>query len=227
MKLYGYFRSSASYRVRIALNLKGLDYQSIPVHLVKNGGEQFSEQFRSLNPDALVPAFLPDQSTDDSADTASSLTNSLTQSLAIIEYLEEVYPAIPLLPKEAIARAHIRAFALAIACEIHPVNNLRVLKYLSANLGVSDEQKTAWYKHWCEPGLMVLEKKLASDPRTGLFCFGDTPTLADCCLIPQIFNAQRFNCDLSQMPTLTRINQHCLSIPAFINASPAMQPDAE
>lgn len=217
MKLYGYFRSSASYRVRIALNLKGLNAEHVPVHLVNNGGEQLSENFRALNPEALVPALM---------DTDAGQQIVLSQSLAIMEYLEEKYPAPALLPDNAADRAHVRSLGLAIACEIHPLNNLRVLKYLTTTLGLSDEQKNAWYQHWCISGLAALEQRLASDKRTGDFCFGHAPTLADCCLVPQIFNAQRFNCDLSGMPTLMRVNQRCLEMDAFIKAMPMNQPDA-
>ncbi len=214
MKLYGYFRSSASYRVRIALNLKGLSYQHEGVHLLKNGGEQLSSAYRQINPDALVPAF-EDQG------------HVLTQSLAILEYLDEAYPQTPLLPTAALDRAYVRSLALAIACEIHPVNNLRVLKYLSNELKLSDEQKNTWYRHWVEQGLATLEQRLANNPQTGRFCFGDTPGLADCCLVPQIFNAQRFNCQLNEMPTIMRIYQNCMELPEFVAASPAQQPDAE
>lgn len=214
MKLYGYFRSSASYRVRIALNLKGLSYQHEGVHLLKNGGEQLSSAYRQINPDALVPAF-EDQG------------HVLTQSLAILEYLDEAYPQTPLLPTAALDRAYVRSLALAIACEIHPVNNLRVLKYLSNELKLSDEQKSTWYRHWVEQGLATLEQRLANNPQTGRFCFGDTPGLADCCLVPQIFNAQRFNCQLNEMPTIMRIYQNCMELPEFVAASPAQQPDAE
>ncbi|MBI3283424.1 MAG: maleylacetoacetate isomerase [Burkholderiales bacterium] len=218
MKLYGYFRSSASYRVRIALNLKGLAYEQAAVHLLKNGGEQLGAAYRTLNPEALVPALVDRHEGEDVA---------LTQSLAIIEYLDEAYPAPALLPADAVQRAQVRALALFIACEIHPLNNLRVLKYLSGTLGISEEQKNAWYRHWCETGLQVLEQRLAADAQTGTYCFGDTPGLADCFLIPQIANAQRFHCDLSAMPTLMRINQACLAHPAFIQAMPGNQPDAE
>ncbi|MBI3727027.1 MAG: maleylacetoacetate isomerase [Burkholderiales bacterium] len=218
MKLYSYFRSSASYRVRIALNLKGLDYEQVAIHLVKNGGEQLRPAYMALNPDGLVPAL---------QDEVEGETITLTQSMAIIEYLDEVYPDIALLPSKALDRAYVRSLALSIACEIHPVNNLRVLKYLSGTLQVSDEQKNAWYRHWCELGLAVLEQKLATDTRTGRFCFGDTPGFADCFLIPQIANAQRFNCDMSSMPTIMRIHQACSEHPAFIKAAPANQPDAE
>lgn len=218
MQLYTYFRSSASYRVRIALNLKGIDFDQIPVHLVKNGGEQFSELFRAINPESLVPALVDDHEGQQIA---------LSQSLAIIEYLEEKYPARPLLPKDISDRAYVRALSLAIACDIHPVNNLRILKYLSANFAATDEQKNAWYRHWCELGLQTFEQRLASDPRRGLFCFGDQPGMADCCLIPQIYNAQRFQCDLSAMPIMMDINQRCLELDAFQRAAPAAQADAE
>lgn len=218
MQLYTYFRSSASYRVRIALNLKGLDYQMIPVHLLKDGGEQFAPEYRKLNTDALVPSLI-----EESAETPSVLT----QSLAIIEYLEEVHSEPPLLPRNPLDRAFVRSVALSIACDIHPLNNLRVLRYLKREMGVSEESKDAWYRHWCEQGLASLETRLAADPRTGRFCFGDTPTLADCCLVPQIANAQRLKCDLSQMPTLMRINDTCCALEAFAKAAPANQPDAE
>jgi maleylpyruvate isomerase len=216
MKLYSYFRSSASYRVRIALNLKGLSYDVLPVHLVKNGGEQNSADYRSLNPEGLVPAL-----------AISDHDAVLTQSLAILEYLEETHPRPALLPIQAADRAYVRSLALAIACEIHPLNNLRVLRYLSKEFAVSEDQKNAWYKHWVESGLATMDAKLAQEPRRGKFCFGDTPGYADCVLIPQIFNAQRFQCDVSKMPILMEIYQNCMALPAFINASPAQQVDAE
>lgn len=218
MKLYSYFRSSASYRVRIALNLKGLPVETVPVHLVKHGGEQFAPQYRALNPDALVPVLLDDTGGSPAA---------LTQSLAIIEYLDEIHPAPPLLPQAAIDRAYVRGIALTIACEIHPLNNLRVLRYLVRELKVAEDDKNTWYRHWCEQGLASVEAMLARDNRVGKFCYGDSPTLADCFLIPQIANAQRFNCDLSRMPTIMRINDACLALPAFADAAPARQPDAE
>lgn len=218
MKLYSYFRSSASYRVRIALNLKGLSYDVVPVHLLKNGGEQFTADYRQLNPDALVPALI-----DDSTQNAVVLT----QSLAIIEYLEEMHSEPPLLPSDAVDRAYVRGIALSIACDIHPLNNLRVLRYLVRNLKISEDDKNAWYRHWCEQGLAAVEATLAKDSRAGNFCYGDAPTLADCCLIPQIANAQRVNCNLSAMPTIMRINETCLTLEAFKQAAPARQVDAE
>ena len=218
MKLYSYFRSSASYRVRIALNLKSLPYDVVPVHLIKHGGEQLAPEYRKLNPEALVPSLLLDDTADSSV---------LTQSLAIIEYLDETHPEPPLLPHSAIDRAFVRAIALSIACEIHPLNNLRVLRYLTRDLKVGEQDKDAWYRHWCEQGLATLEEKLATDSRVGTFCYGDRPGLADCVLIPQIANAQRLNCDLSAMPTILRINAACLPLEAFASAAPARQPDAE
>jgi maleylacetoacetate isomerase len=218
MRLYSYFRSSASYRVRIALNLKGLPYDTVPVHLLRNGGEQLSGEYRKLNPDGLVPAL-----TDD----ADGQPVVITQSLAIIEYLEERHPNPPLLPKTAEDRAYVRSLALSIACEIHPLNNLRVLRFLVREMHLGEEQKNAWYRHWCEQGLTALEATLAHDARTGRYCYGDTPTLADCLLVPQIANAQRMNCDLSHLPTVTRIHETCLALPAFADAAPAKQPDAE
>lgn len=214
MKLYNYFRSSASFRVRIALALKGLDYEYASVHLLKEGGQQFSAGFRAMNPAALVPVL------DDDGIV-------LSQSLAIIEYLDETRPQPPLLPHDAVGRARVRAIALAIACEIHPLNNLRVLGYLSKTLAVSDEQRNAWYCHWVESGLECVEAMLAGDPRTGACCHGETPTLADICLIPQIFNAQRFKARLDHVPTVMRIHEHCLTLPAFARSVPALQPDAE
>ena len=217
MKLYGFFRSSAAYRVRIALNLKGLPYESIPIHLVKNGGEQFTDDYRALNPMALVPALIDDES-------ENSIV--LTQSLAILEYLEEKYPKPPLLPADAGDRGYVRSIALSIACEIHPLNNLRVLRYLVGELKVGEDDKNAWYRHWVEQGLASIEATLAKDPRVGTFCFGDVPTMADCCLVPQIANAQRFDCDLSHVPTIMRIHDACVALEPFAKAAPANQPDA-
>lgn len=218
MQLYSYFRSSASYRVRIALNLKGLAFETVPVHLLRNGGEQLTPEFRRLNADGLVPVLIDDNGEQPTA---------LTQSLAIIEYLEETHPQPALLPGSPGDKAYVRSLALSIACDIHPLNNLRVLRYLVRNLKVSDEDKNGWYRHWCEQGLAALERTLANDPRTGQFCFGDKPGLADCCLVPQIANAQRLDCDLSNMPTIMRIHDACLALEAFADAAPARQPDAE
>lgn len=223
MKLYGYFRSSAAYRVRIALNLKGLKVEHIPVHLVKNGGQQLAQDYKELNPEALLPT-LVDEAIDVEGNNSAF---ALSQSLAILEYLEEKYPAVPLLPSDLVQRAKVRAFALAIACDIHPINNLRVLKYLTKELGLDEVQRNQWYRHWCEAGLATLEARLVAEGNKGEFCFGDHPSFADCCLIPQVFNAQRFQCDLSHMPTIMRINAACLSHDAFIRATPANQPDAE
>lgn len=216
MKLYSYFRSSASYRVRIALNLKALPYRVVPVHLLREGGQQFTPAYRELSADALVPVLqLEDEQT------------ALTQSMAIIEYLEEVHPAPALLPVDPVDRAWLRSIALSIACDIHPINNLRVLRYLVGEMKLSEADKDRWYKHWVEQGLGNLEKVLASDGRVGSFCYGDTPGFADCFLVPQVANAQRMHCDLSHMPTIVRINAACLELEAFASASPARQPDAE
>ncbi|WJF89963.1 maleylacetoacetate isomerase [Paraburkholderia bonniea] len=214
MKLYSYFRSSASYRVRIALNLKNLPYDYMPVHMLRDGGEQFQAEYRKLNPDAVVPTLVDDG-------------DVLQQSLAIIEYLDETHPLPPLLPASPSDRAYVRSVALQIACEIHPLNNLRVLKYLKKTLGLSEEAKNAWYRHWIESGFAALETHLAGDTRTGALCFGDTPTLADACLVPQVFNAQRFEIDLSAFPTLQRIYAHASQLDAFARAAPSAQPDAE
>lgn len=214
LKLYTYFRSSAAYRVRIALNLKGLDYEALPVHLVRDGGQQHRPEYRAKSPLGTVPAL----ETDDGA---------LTQSLAIIEYLDETWPQPPLLPADALGRARVRAIAQTIACDIHPVNNLRVLQYLGREFGADQERKDAWYRHWVNEGLAAVEKLLAADPRTGAFCHGETPTLADCCLVPQVFNARRFNCRLDDKPTILRIVAACEAIEAFEKAAPANQPDAE
>lgn len=214
MKLFSYFRSSASYRVRIALALKGLPYEYAPVHLLKDGGQQLSAEYRKLNSDGLVP-------------TLEDGPNVLTQSLAIIEYLDELHPEPALLPGSASDRAYIRSIALQVACEIHPVNNLRVLKQLKECFGIADEQKTAWYRHWIDVGFSSLEKRLASDTRVGEFAFGDAPTLADICLVPQVWNAGRFNISLDNHPTLRRITDNAFSLDAFQRAEPATQPDAE
>lgn len=219
MKLYSYFRSSASYRVRIVLNLKGIAHDIVPVHLLKHGGEQLSQLYRTLNSDGLLPTLV--------ADDGSGGQHVLTQSLAMIEYLDEIHPMPALLPSTPLDRAFVRSVALSIACDMHPLNNLRVLRYLVHELKVDDNAKNAWYRHWCESGLAALELTLARDKRPGKFCYGDSPTLADCCLVPQIFNAQRLKCDLSAMPTLMRIHENCQQLDAFVKAAPQNQPDAE
>jgi len=214
MKLYNYFRSSASFRVRIALNWKGLPFDYAPVHLLKDGGQQLMPEFRAMNPDALVPAL-----DDDGV--------IVTQSLAIIEYLEETHPKPPLLPRDAAQRAYVRSIALAIACEIHPLNNLRVLRYLVKTLGLSEEQKNAWYRHWVEHGLASLEARLIAENRAGRYSLGDAITLADVCIVPQVFNAKRMDCTLEHLPNVMRIFQNCMVSTAFIDAQPSVQPDAE
>jgi maleylpyruvate isomerase len=193
MKLYSFFRSSASYRVRIALNLKGLAYEQTPIHLRRGGGEQFSAAYKRINPQALVPA-LEDND------------RVFTQSLAIIEYLEEKYPNPPLLPAAAADRALVRSMAMVIACEV---------------------QVNQWARHWIDLGLSALEQMILAQPNHGKFCFGDTPTLADICLVPQLSNARRYGCDLAQYPTIVSIEKNCVTIPAFANAAPEKQPDAE
>ena len=213
LTLHSYFRSSAAYRVRIALALKGLDFDTAAVHLVRGGGEQLQDAYRSINPAALVPALQDGGAT-------------LTQSLAILEYLEETHPQPPLLPADALGRARVRALACTVACDIHPVNNLRVLNYLRDTLYADDAARSNWALHWMALGLRALEQHLAREPATGLCCHGDTPTLADCCLVPQLFNARRFGLDLAPYPTLVRIDQHCAALPAFAAAHPAQQPDA-
>ena len=214
MKLYTYFRSSAAFRVRIALNLKGVapDERTF-VHL-RMGGQR-AQDYLALNPQGLVPALALDEGA------------VLTQSLAIVEYLDETHPEPPLLPADPIGRARVRAIALSIACDIHPLDNLRVLNYLIGTLGVAREQKDGWYRYWIDVGFEALEKALARDRARGRFCHGDAPTLADVCLVPQMANARRFDIDLSPYPTLMRIESACLALPAFADAAPARQPDAE
>jgi maleylpyruvate isomerase len=213
MKLHNYFRSSASYRVRIALNLKSLSYEYVSIHLSRGGGEQFTPEFRALNPLSLVPVLEgPD--------------GPLTQSLAIIEYLDELYPEPPLLPKTAFERARVRALALIVACDIHPLNNLRVLNYLKSELHASEAAKLAWYRHWLGSGLAAFEAELTNSRYTGTFSNGETPSLADCCLVPQLFNARRFDCDLSPYPTLLAVERACNELSAFRDAAPEHQADA-
>ena len=212
MQLYNYFRSSASYRVRIALALKGLPYDYVPVHLVKK--EQHAAAYSALNAAQLVPLLVDSE-------------EHLSQSIAIIEYLDETHPAPPLLPGTPAERARIRAIAQDIACEIHPLNNLRVLRYLVHDLKVGDDDKNRWYRHWVEQGLAVVERRLADHPATGRFCHGDVPTLADCVLVPQIHNAQRFDCRLDHVPTVMRIFERCMQLDAFARTQPSACPDAQ
>ena len=213
-KLYSFWRSSAAFRVRIALNLKGVDYAVIPIHLNKHGGDQQSVEYADKNPNRLVPLF------DDGK-------NSIHQSLAIIEYLDETHAEPALLPKVAVDRAWIRSLAMDIAIDIHPITNLRVLRYLIKQLGISKEDKDVWYQHWMHLGLESLEKQLLKDPRVGRFAYGDQPGLIDICLVPQLFNALSSQMDTSCYPTLMRIFDECMKLPAFINASWENQIDAE
>jgi maleylpyruvate isomerase len=211
VKLYTYFRSSASFRVRIALNLKGIAYEPSFVHLPK--GEHRASAYSKVNPQALTPALQLDDG------------EPLAQSLAIIEYLDEVYPKTPLLPRDAKARASVRSLSLLIACEIHPLNNLRTLQYLKRALGQTEDQVNAWYRHWVADGLAKFESDVARV--AGTFCHGDSPTMADCCLVPQIFNAKRYQCDLAPYPVTMRIFDACMKLEAFDRAQPSKQPDAE
>lgn len=214
LTLYSYWRSSAAYRVRIALNLKGMDYAIQPVHLVRDGGQQHADAYRKLNPQQLVPVLLDGE-------------RVIRQSLAIIEYLDEVYPDTPaLLPRDLRERARVRGLALAIACDIHPPGNLRVLQYLEHELDADAAQKTAWSRHWIKVGFDALEAMLASNPGTAGFCGGDEPTIADCCLVPQVYNARRFEVPLDAYPTIVRIDAACRKLDAFKRAAPEAQPDA-
>ncbi len=212
MELYTYFRSSAAFRVRIALNLKGLPYTAHTVHLRK--GEQRAPGYLAINPQGLLPTLIDDG-------------QRLTQSLAILEYLEERYPEPALLPGDALGRARVRALADLVACEIHPLNNLRTLEYLRSHLGQNEAGVASWYRHWIADGLGKLEAALAQDEGAGSYCHGDRPTIADCCLVPQIFNARRFDSDLSPYPTTMRIFEACMKLDTFQRAQPSAQPDAE
>lgn len=213
LKLYDYFRSSAAYRVRIALRLKQLDYQQIPVHLIKEGGQQFRPEYRALNPQARVPSLDIDGTV-------------FTQSLAIIEYLDETHPQPAFLPADPAGRARARAMAQLIACDIHPLNNLAPLNYLKDKMGQNEEAIKVWYRHWVESGLAALEALVNSQPRKGDFCMGERPGIADICLVPQLFNARRYKSDLSACPTLVRIDAACNMLPEFAAAAPDRQPDA-
>ncbi|RKE39025.1 maleylpyruvate isomerase [Paraburkholderia sp. BL23I1N1] len=212
MKLYSYFRSSSAYRVRIACNLKNLPYEYVAIHLNRNGGEQYSDSFLKVNAQQTVPV-LQDE------------TVVLSQSLAIIEYLDERFPARLLLPDSVEGRARVRSLSHYIACEIHPLNNLRVLKFLTGPLGLSEERKLSWIRHWLETGLTALERELATE--RGGFCYGDTPTMADCCLVPQLYNARRFGVDVARFPVLQAIDERCHWNEAFQTAHPNRQPDSE
>jgi len=210
--LYSYFRSSAAYRVRIALNLKNVDHEIRPVHLLKHGGEQFRADFLALNPQGRVPVLIVQN-------------RALTQSSAIIEYLEEVFPEPPLLPENPLDRAYVRSLAQLIACDIHPLNNLRVLNHLKNALQCDGKQD--WYRHWVEEGFAALETRLQQSERRGRYCFADTPGLADAFLVPQVYNALRFDCDMRPFPLIDGIYRQCLKEPAFVKAAPENQPDAE
>ena len=213
-KLYSFWRSSAAFRVRIALNLKGIDYEIIPVHLSKNGGDQLGDEYSKKNPNRLVPLLEDGE-------------KNIHQSLAIIEYLEEIQAEPALLPKPAIDRAWVRSIAMDIASEIHPINNVRVLRYLIKKLGISTESKDEWYGHWIKVGLESVEKQLSLDSRVGRFSYGDQPGLIDVCLVPQLFNALSAKVDMTPYPTLMRIFHECMTLPAFIDASWEKQIDAE
>jgi maleylacetoacetate isomerase len=214
MELFSYFRSSAVFRVRIALNLKNIDHAIHPVHLRRDGGEHLRPAFAEVNPEKLVPMLMDEG-------------RRFTQSLAILEYLEEQHPSPALLPAEAADRAWVRAMAAYVACEIHPLNNLRVLHYLEGTLGISPEQKQAWIVYWVHTGFAALDKRLSADGKSGLCCFGDTPTFADCCLVPQVFNARRFGVSIDDYPSIARIERHLMGLDAFKRAAPGNQPDAE
>lgn len=213
MKLYTYFRSSAAYRVRIVLGLKGLASEQAFVNMLRGGGEQHQPAYRAINPQGLVPTLETEEAV-------------LTQSTAICEYLEERYPEPPLLPRDLQARAYVRAVMSAVACEIHPLNNLRVLKHLTGTIGVDEETKLAWYRHWIAEGFRGLEALIASSDRAGSFALGENPTLADAFIVPQVYNARRFDCPLEVYPNILRIAKSCGALPAFEAASPEQQADA-
>jgi maleylacetoacetate isomerase len=213
LRLYGYWRSSAAYRVRIALNLKGLEYEQVPVHLARDGGEQHRPEFAATNPQKFVPVLQHGH-------------RLVRQSLAIIEYLDEIWSDPPLLPSTARDRAHTRSLALLIACDIHPLNNLRVMQYLEREFNAPQSERDVWMRHWIVEGFHAFESLLVEDLARGTFCEGDTPGLADCCLIPQIYNARRFGVDLAPFPTIRQIEAACLALPEFDAARPENQPDA-
>ena len=214
MKLFTYFRSSAAWRVRIALAFKGIEYGQVPVHLLRDGGQQHSDSYRRVNPQGLVPALEQDGKV-------------LAQSMAILEYLEETHPVPPLLPQDPWQRAEVRAMAFAVACDIHPLNNLRVLGYLKGPLGQDAVAVSAWYRHWIAEGLAPLEELAKRHGDGKRFMYGDAVTLADVCLVPQLYNARRFGCDLAPYPTLLAVEEYLGALPAFVAARPEAQPDAE
>lgn len=214
VRLYGYWRSSAAWRVRIALHLKGVEWRSVPVHLARDGGEQRRPEFLALNPQGLVPTLEIDGLV-------------LTQSLAMIEYLDETRPDPPLLPADHAGRARVRSLAQLVASDVHPLNNLRVLQYLRDRLDIDDARRDAWYRHWISEGLGALEARLAREPATGRFCHGDAPGLADCCLVPQLYNARRYGCPVDDFPTLLRIDAACGELDAFRAATADAQDDAQ
>lgn len=211
MRLYTYFRSSAAYRVRIGLALKGLEAEAVPVHLVRDGGQHKTPDYLGKNPQGFVPAL-------------EAGGRVITQSLAVLEYLEEAHPQPPLLPRDPLARARVRSFALAIACDIHPLNNLRVLKHLRSGLAQDEDGVNRWVRRWIGEGFAALERMV--EPGAP-FCFGDAPGLAEACLVPQMYNARRFGADLTDFPTLVAIDERCRALPAFQSAAPDRQPDAE
>jgi maleylacetoacetate isomerase len=212
LRLYDYWRSSSAYRVRIALNLKGLAYESVPVHLLRDGGEQNSPQYRAVNPLGLVPALVHGG-------------RVVVQSLAICEYLEEAFDATPLLPRDPAGRARVRGIVQSISSEIQPLNNLSVMQYLKQDMGLDDQRYAEWYAHWIARGFRAVETWL-NDGEAGRFCHGDSPTLADCFLVPQVYNAERFKCDLSSYPRIREITERCRGRDAFGRAKPENQPDA-
>jgi maleylacetoacetate isomerase len=213
LRLYSYWRSSAAYRVRIWLQLKQLPHEIVPVHLLRDGGEQHGAEFHALNPQELVPVLKHGQ-------------RLVRQSLAILEYLEETFPDHPIMPATARDRARVRGIAQMVACDIHPLNNLRVLQFFERDWNVPQPERDAWVRRWVATGFAALESLLADNPSTGDFCEGDLPSMADCCLIPQVYNARRFGVDMAAYPTIARIDAHCLGLPEFDAARPENQPDA-
>ena len=213
LRLHSYWRSSAAYRVRIGLALKGLPYETVPVHLVRDGGDQHRADFAETNPQRLVPVL-------------EHGARKVRQSLAILEYLDETWPEPAILPALSRERARARSIAQLVACDVHPLNNLRVLQYLEKEWGVPQAERDEWVRHWIVQGFAALEATLDDHPATGEFCEGDTPTIADCCLVPQVYNARRFGVDMQRFPTISRIERACLALPAFDAARPEKQPDA-